>query len=180
MAGCCGRPCTYWLGIAYEFDPYFGLSISRVDPLPRQLEAVYKHLLKLPSVRFLLADDAGAGKTIMASLLVRELKLRGLVERVLVVRPANHSFQWQRELVDKPSSGKEEHPRRRCRTSDHKRYEAGSRARGHAATSQRAAEADRRRAGPEFLRLANALSALYPRGSQEKRLLDAMLLAVPR
>ena len=50
---------AYSLGIAYEFDPYFGLSISRVDPLPHQLEAVYEHLLKLPSVRFLLADDAG-------------------------------------------------------------------------------------------------------------------------
>ena len=89
------------LGIAYEFDPYFALSISRVDPLPHQLEAVYEHLLKLPSVRFLLADDAGAGKTIMAGLLIRELKLRGLVERVLVVCPANLSFQWQRELKEK-------------------------------------------------------------------------------
>ncbi|MEM3208289.1 MAG: helicase, partial [Halobacteria archaeon] len=68
------------LGIAYEFDPYFGLSISRVDPLPHQLEAVYDYLLKLPVVKFLLADDAGAGKTIMAGLLLRELKLRGLVE----------------------------------------------------------------------------------------------------
>ena len=92
---------AYSLGIAYEFDPYFGLSISRVDPLPHQLEAVYEHLLKLPSVRFLLADDAGAGKTIMAGLLVRELKLRGLIERVLVVCPANLSFQWQRELKEK-------------------------------------------------------------------------------
>ncbi len=92
---------AYSLGIAYEFDPYFGLSISRVDPLPHQLEAVYDHLLKLPSVRFLLADDAGAGKTIMAGLLIRELKLRGLIERVLVVCPANLSFQWQRELKEK-------------------------------------------------------------------------------
>ncbi len=92
---------AYSLGIAYEFDPYFGLSISRVDPLPHQLEAVYDHLLKLPSVRFLLADDAGAGKTIMAGLLLRELKLRGLIERVLVVCPANLSFQWQRELSEK-------------------------------------------------------------------------------
>ena len=92
---------AYALGIAYEFDPYFGLSISRVDPLPHQLEAVYEHLLKLPTVRFLLADDAGAGKTIMAGLLIRELKLRGLVERVLVVCPANLTFQWQRELREK-------------------------------------------------------------------------------
>jgi len=92
---------AYSLGIAYEFDPYFGLSISRVDPLPHQLEAVYDYLLKLARVRFLLADDAGAGKTIMAGLLIRELKLRGLAERVLVVCPSNLSFQWQRELREK-------------------------------------------------------------------------------
>ena len=92
---------AYSLGIAYEFEPYFGLSISRVDPLPHQLEAVYEHLLKLPRVRFLLADDAGAGKTIMAGLLIRELKLRGLIERTLVACPANLAFQWQRELNEK-------------------------------------------------------------------------------
>jgi hypothetical protein len=51
---------AYALGIAYEFDPYFGLSISRVDLLPHQLEAVYHYLLKLARVRFLLVDDAGA------------------------------------------------------------------------------------------------------------------------
>lgn len=92
---------AYSLGIAYEFDPYFGLSISRVDPLPHQLEAVYDYLLKLPRVRFLLADDAGAGKTIMAGLLIRELKLRGLAERILIVGPANLAFQWQREMREK-------------------------------------------------------------------------------
>ncbi len=92
---------AYALGIAYEFDPYFGLSISRVDPLPHQLEAVYDYLLKLARVRFLLADDAGAGKTIMSGLLIRELELRGLAERVLVVCPANLAFQWQRELKEK-------------------------------------------------------------------------------
>jgi hypothetical protein len=92
---------AYSLGIAYEFDPYFGLSISRVDPLPHQLEAVYDYLLKLARVRFLLADDAGAGKTIMAGLLIRELKLRGLAERILIVCPANLAFQWQRELKEK-------------------------------------------------------------------------------
>lgn len=92
---------AYALGIAYEFDPYFGLSISRVDPLPHQLAAIYDHLLKLARVRFLLADDAGAGKTVMAGLLIRELKLRGLLERILVVCPANLAFQWQRELKEK-------------------------------------------------------------------------------
>ncbi|MDO8586444.1 MAG: helicase-related protein [Armatimonadota bacterium] len=92
---------SHALGIAYEFDPYFGLSISRVDPLPHQLEAVYDYLLKLASVKFLLADDAGAGKTIMAGLLVKELKLRGLADRILIVCPANLTFQWQRELTEK-------------------------------------------------------------------------------
>jgi len=92
---------AYSLGIAYEFDPFFGLSISRVDPLPHQLEAIYDYLLKLARVRFLLADDAGAGKTIMAGLLIRELELRGLAERILIVCPANLSFQWQRELKEK-------------------------------------------------------------------------------
>jgi SNF2-related domain len=92
---------AYALGIAYEFDPYFGLSISRVDPLPHQLEAIYDYLLKLARVRFLLADDAGAGKTIMSGLLIREQELRGLAERILIVFPANLAFQWQRELKEK-------------------------------------------------------------------------------
>ena len=107
---------AYALGIAYEFDPYFGLSISRVDPLPHQLEAVYDYLLKLARVRFLLADDAGAGKTIMAGLLIRELELRGLAERIMIVCPANLAFQWQRELKEKVrhevlSSSRPGHPR---------------------------------------------------------------------
>ena len=89
------------LGIAYEYDPYFSLSIARVDPLPHQLEAVYDYFLRLPRIRFLLADDPGAGKTIMAGLLIKELKVRGLVKRILIVTPANLSFQWQRELKDK-------------------------------------------------------------------------------
>jgi superfamily II DNA or RNA helicase len=89
------------LGLAYEYDPYFALSVSRVDPLPHQLEAVYQYFLALPRIRFLLADDPGAGKTIMAGLLLRELKARGLVRRVLIVTPANLMFQWQRELQDR-------------------------------------------------------------------------------
>ncbi|HLA27833.1 MAG TPA: helicase-related protein [Syntrophales bacterium] len=89
------------LALAYEYDPYFTLSIARVDPLPHQLEAVYDYFLKLPRIRFLLADDPGAGKTIMAGLLIKELKIRGLVKRILIVTPANLAFQWQRELKDK-------------------------------------------------------------------------------
>jgi superfamily II DNA or RNA helicase len=89
------------LGLAYEYDPFFSLSIARVDPLPHQLEAVYGYFMRLPRIRFLLADDPGAGKTIMAGLLLKELKARGLVRRVLIVSPANLTFQWQRELTDK-------------------------------------------------------------------------------
>ena len=89
------------LGLAYEYDPYFSLSIARIDPLPHQLEAVYDYFLSLPRIRFLLADDPGAGKTIMAGLLIKELKIRGLVQRVLIVTPAKLSFQWQREMKDK-------------------------------------------------------------------------------
>src|SRR5437867_4507730 len=89
------------LSLAFEYDPYFSLSIARVDPLPHQLEAVYDYFMRLPRIRFLLADDPGAGKTIMAGLLVKELKIRGLVSRTLIITPANLSFQWQREMKDK-------------------------------------------------------------------------------
>src|SRR6202022_2453801 len=89
------------LGLAYEYDPYFSLSIARVDPLPHQLEAVYQYFMAMPRIRFLLADDPGAGKTIMAGLLLKELKVRGLVSRTLILTPASLSFQWQREMKDK-------------------------------------------------------------------------------
>ena len=89
------------LGLAHEYDPFFALSIARVDPLPHQLEAVYEYFLKLPRIRFLLADDPGAGKTVMAGLLIKELKARGLAKRILIVAPANLTFQWQREMADK-------------------------------------------------------------------------------
>ncbi len=89
------------LALAYEYDPYFSLSIARVDPLPHQLEAVYDYFVSMSRIRFLLADDPGAGKTIMAGLLLKELKIRGLVKRTLIVSPANLCFQWQREMKDK-------------------------------------------------------------------------------
>ena len=89
------------LGLAYEYDPFFSLSVARVDPLPHQLEAVYDYFIKLPRIRFLLADDPGAGKTIMAGLLLKELKIRGLVKRTLIVAPAKLCFQWRREMKDK-------------------------------------------------------------------------------
>jgi len=86
---------------AYQFDPLYAVNVSMVDPLPHQIEAVYHHILKNPGIRFLLADDPGAGKTIMAGLLLKELKYRGLVERVLVIVPGHLKDQWVRELKEK-------------------------------------------------------------------------------
>src|SRR6266545_4946754 len=74
------------------------LSVSSIEPLPHQLEAVYGRFLEEPRLRFLLADDPGAGKTIMTGLYIKELQLRGAADRVLIVAPANLGFQWQREL----------------------------------------------------------------------------------
>lgn len=87
--------------LAFEFDPFFGLSVSKIDPVPHQLEAVYDYMLKKAKIRFLLADDPGAGKTIMAGLLLKELKYRGLVNRILIVAPKYLSYQWRRELWNK-------------------------------------------------------------------------------
>ncbi len=87
--------------LAYEYDPHLAVSVSQIDPLPHQLEAVYQYLLPRARIRFLLADDPGAGKTIMAGLLLKELKLRGLCERALIVTPANLTDQWRREMKDK-------------------------------------------------------------------------------
>lgn len=87
--------------LGYAFDPYFAVWASRVDPLPHQLEAVYGVLLKRPKVRYLLADDPGAGKTIMAGLFLKELIYRGVVKRILIVTPANLTDQWRRELKEK-------------------------------------------------------------------------------
>jgi superfamily II DNA or RNA helicase len=82
---------------AYQFDPLFAVNCSIVDPLPHQVEAVYKFLLPLPKIRFLLADDTGAGKTIMTGLLIKELSMRGLLERVLIVTPGGLTKQWQED-----------------------------------------------------------------------------------
>ena len=87
--------------LAYQYDPHFAVSVSQIDPLPHQLDAVYSRLLTQPKIRLLIADDPGAGKTIMGGLLLKELKLRGLIERILIVTPANLTDQWRRELHDK-------------------------------------------------------------------------------
>jgi superfamily II DNA or RNA helicase len=87
--------------LAYLFDPLLALSTSQVDPLPHQISAVYETMLHRQPLRFLLADDPGAGKTIMAGLLLKELLLRGDVERCLIVVPASLEIQWQDELSEK-------------------------------------------------------------------------------
>jgi len=86
---------------ASEYDPLLAMNISKVDPLPHQIEAVYGYVLKQPNIRFLIADDPGAGKTIMAGLILKELKLRNLVKRLLIVVPGHLKDQWRRELKER-------------------------------------------------------------------------------
>lgn len=87
--------------LAYLFDPLQAVHVSQVDPLPHQIDAVYHHMLRQARLRFLLADDPGAGKTIMAGLLLKELKYRGLVERALIVVPGHLIDQWLREMRER-------------------------------------------------------------------------------
>ncbi|WP_353684850.1 helicase-related protein [Thermodesulfovibrio sp. 3907-1M] len=83
------------------FDPFLAMNISKIDPLPFQIDAVYGYVLKLPKIRFMIADDPGAGKTIMAGLIIKELKLRGIVNRILIVVPGHLKDQWRRELKER-------------------------------------------------------------------------------
>ena len=83
------------------YDPLLAMNTSKIDPLPHQIEAVYGYILKLPRIRFLIADDPGAGKTIMAGLIIKELKLRKLINRILIVAPGHLRDQWVRELAEK-------------------------------------------------------------------------------
>jgi len=89
-----GERLTY----GHLFNPTFATETSLIEPLPHQRLAVYEHLLKQPRLRFLLADDAGAGKTIMTGLYIRELLSRRLIRRVLIVPPAGLVGNWEREM----------------------------------------------------------------------------------
>lgn len=84
--------------LAYLFDPVLAVHTSLVDPLPHQITAVYEAMLPRQPLRFLLADDPGAGKTIMAGLLIKELIARGDLQRCLIVCPGSLAEQWQDEL----------------------------------------------------------------------------------
>ncbi len=87
--------------LAHLFDPHLAVHTSMVDPLPHQITGVYGDLLSRQPLRFLLADDPGAGKTIMAGLFIKELMIRGDVRRCLIVCPGNLVEQWQDELYER-------------------------------------------------------------------------------
>lgn len=89
------------INLAHLFDPVLAVHTSQVDPLPHQITAVYGEMLPHQPLRFLLADDPGAGKTIMAGLLIKELLIRGDLHRCLVVCPGNIVEQWQDELFQR-------------------------------------------------------------------------------
>jgi len=89
------------LSMAFLFDPLIAVNTSSIDPLPHQITAVYETMLNRQPLRFLLADDPGAGKTIMAGLLIKELIIRGDVARCLIIAPGSLAEQWQDELDQK-------------------------------------------------------------------------------
>ncbi len=92
---------AYRINLAHLFDPMMAVHTSNVEPLPHQISAVYEAMLPRQPLRFVLADDPGAGKTIMAGLLIRELLMRADAKRILVVSPGSLTEQWQDELLEK-------------------------------------------------------------------------------
>ncbi|NUO09868.1 MAG: DUF3883 domain-containing protein [Candidatus Brocadia sp.] len=87
------------LSFGHLVNPTFATEISCIHPLPHQRIAVYDHMLKQSRLRFLLADDAGAGKTIMTGLYIREMLSRRLLRRILIITPAGLVGNWRRELM---------------------------------------------------------------------------------
>ena len=92
---------AYRIRLAHLFDPYLAVSASQIEALPHQITAVYGEMLPRQPLRFLLADDPGAGKTVMAGLLIKELMIRGDLERCLIVAPGSLVEQWQEEMSEK-------------------------------------------------------------------------------
>ena len=90
---------AYRITQAALFDPMMAVHTSNVDPYPHQISAVYEHMLPKQPLRYVLADDPGAGKTIMAGLLIRELLMRADAKRILIVSPGSLTEQWQDELL---------------------------------------------------------------------------------
>jgi len=89
------------INLAFLFDPMMAVHTSNVDPLPHQITAVYESMLPRQPLRFVLADDPGAGKTVMAGLYIRELVVRADARRVLIVAPGSLVDQWREELFNK-------------------------------------------------------------------------------
>jgi hypothetical protein len=89
------------IDLAFLFDPMMAVHTSNVDPLPHQITAVYESMLPRQPLRFVLADDPGAGKTIMAGLYIRELVMRADARRILIVAPGSLVEQWRDELFEK-------------------------------------------------------------------------------
>jgi len=89
---------AYRIHLAHLFDPVLAVHTSLIEPLPHQITGVYGEMLLRQPLRFLLADDPGAGKTIMAGLLIKELNIRGDVRRCLICVPGNLAAQWQDEM----------------------------------------------------------------------------------
>jgi len=92
---------AYRITQAALFDPMMAVHTSNVEPLPHQISAVYEFMLPRQPLRYVLADDPGAGKTIMAGLLIRELLMRADAKRILIVSPGGLTEQWQDELLEK-------------------------------------------------------------------------------
>ncbi|MCA8051098.1 helicase-related protein [Burkholderia arboris] len=92
---------AYRISLAHLFDPMMAVHTSNVEPLPHQITAVYESMLPRQPLRYVLADDPGAGKTIMAGLFIRELLMRADAKRVLIVAPGSLVEQWQDEMFEK-------------------------------------------------------------------------------
>ena len=145
--------------LAHLFDPVLAVHTSVVEPLPHQITAVYESMLPRQPLRFLLADDPGAGKTIMAGLLIKELIARGDLQRCLVVCPGSLAEQWQDELYQPlPSAVRDSHQR-----------QARGRAHGQLVSGNQPGDRPSRQALAQRGRATEAPGARLPVGSHRVR-----------